>query len=246
MPSPSRARSTMEMDGGFERLTSHRPAVFFFRITEDQLQFTPDMKKLFALTMLISLAMICSCQKQDSAAEQQLAQRKTELDAREDALDERMNALDEKVKALDEKVKALAENEKSMANTGRSSTGVQNETPDPAQEQAEIERIQQFSAEMRAKMADPSRLNSARAEKERRTQEGLPQRQQALEALQNQNQRKSKISSGAVFPAPASNSLTPSSALDAASPTSSPPLEANSPTASPAAEATLPTSSPTP
>jgi hypothetical protein len=38
--------------------------------------------------MLISLAMVCCCQKQDAAAEQQLAQRKAELDAREKALDE--------------------------------------------------------------------------------------------------------------------------------------------------------------
>ena len=63
------------------------------------------MKKIFILSMIISFAMICSCQKQDSAAEQELAQRKTELDARETALNERINALDEKVKALDERVK---------------------------------------------------------------------------------------------------------------------------------------------
>src|SRR2546428_1807582 len=57
------------------------------------------MRKLFTLTMLISFAMICSCQKQDSAAERQLAQRKTELDARENALDEREKALAEREKA---------------------------------------------------------------------------------------------------------------------------------------------------
>src|SRR4029077_6274785 len=136
-----------------------------------------DMKKIFILPAVISLAMICSCQKQDSAAEQELAQRKTELDARENALDERMNALDEKVKALDQKVKMLAENQKAMANAGRSLGGVQDEPPDPAQEQAERERIQQLSADMRARMADPSRLNSAKAEKERLAQERHAQRQ---------------------------------------------------------------------
>jgi len=63
-----------------------------------------DMKKMFLLSMIISFAMICSCQKQDSAAEQQqLAQRKTEVDTRETALIERLNALDEKVNALDKK-----------------------------------------------------------------------------------------------------------------------------------------------
>src|SRR6267142_5105622 len=58
------------------------------------------MKKLFVLSMLIPLAMVCSCQKQDAAAEQQLAQRKVELDAREKALDEREKALSEREKAI--------------------------------------------------------------------------------------------------------------------------------------------------
>ena len=76
------------------------------------------MKKLFILSILLPLAMFCSCQKQDSAADEQLAQQKVELDAREDALDERMNALDEKVKALDQKVKALAEDVRLGPSTG--------------------------------------------------------------------------------------------------------------------------------
>jgi hypothetical protein len=41
------------------------------------------MKKTLVLALLIPFALVCSCQKQDSTAEQQLAQRKTELDARE-------------------------------------------------------------------------------------------------------------------------------------------------------------------
>ena len=95
------------------------------------------MKKFWILSVIISFALICSCQKQDSAAEQELAQRKTELDARENRLDERMNELGEKVKALDERVKVLAENQNAMANAGTSLNGVQGETSDPAQEQAE-------------------------------------------------------------------------------------------------------------
>jgi hypothetical protein len=63
------------------------------------------MKNFWILSAIISFVLICSCQKQDSAAEQELAQRKTELDARENRLDERMNELGEKVKALDERVK---------------------------------------------------------------------------------------------------------------------------------------------
>jgi len=58
------------------------------------------MKKLLALSMLIPLAMVCSCQKQDTTAEQQLAQRRIELDTREKALDEREKALAEKEKAI--------------------------------------------------------------------------------------------------------------------------------------------------
>jgi len=58
------------------------------------------MKKTFALSLLIPFALVCSCQKQDSTAEQQLAQRRTELDAREKALDEREKALAEREKLV--------------------------------------------------------------------------------------------------------------------------------------------------
>jgi len=54
------------------------------------------MKKTLALSLLIPFALVCSCEKQDSTAEQQLAQRKTELDAREKVLDEREKALAER------------------------------------------------------------------------------------------------------------------------------------------------------
>jgi len=47
------------------------------------------MKKIFALFLLIPFALVWSCEKQESIAEQKLAQRKTELDAREKALAER-------------------------------------------------------------------------------------------------------------------------------------------------------------
>jgi vacuolar-type H+-ATPase subunit I/STV1 len=186
------------------------------------------MKKFAILSVIIPVAMICSCQKQDSTAEE-AAQRKMELDARENAFDERMSALDEKVKALDERVKLLAENQKAMANAGTRADGVQAEPPDPAQDQAEIERIQQLAAEMRARMADPSRVNAARAEKERRTQERLGQRQQIFEQSQDQKHN-SKMSGGAVFPAPAA----PSATVQTTAPTPSPATEAASPTPSPA------------
>src|SRR5580765_5160819 len=66
------------------------------------------MKKALALSLLIPFALVCSCQKQDSTAEQQLTQRKAELDAREPALDEREKALAEREKSLAEREKLVA------------------------------------------------------------------------------------------------------------------------------------------
>jgi len=188
-----------------------------------KITFGADMKKMSVLSMLISFAMICSCQKQDSAAEQQLAQRKTEPEARETALIERLNALDEKVNALDKKVKALFEKEQATLNagtTGTTATGVQGQTPDPAQVTAERDRaIQQF----RALLPNPSRVRAGDPAK----QERPAARQLAPEDLQRQWQQnldKAKMSGKAVFP----------------------PAEAGSPTPSPAGEATSPIPSPTP
>jgi hypothetical protein len=166
---------------------------------EDQLQFTPDMKKIFALTMLVSFAMICSCQKQDSAAQQQLAQRKVELDAREEALADRKSALDERQKALDERQKALDEREKSLAekqkgtmNARPNPTDVQGQTPDPAQLQAERDRIiQQLSA---MSPPDTSQLEKAGIKREIRAQT-----QPGLEELK---EKKRKLGAMGTSPAP--------------------------------------------
>jgi hypothetical protein len=187
-------------------------------ITENQLQFTSDMKKIFIVSMLIAFAMICACQKQNSAAEQQLAQRKTELDTREAALDERE-------KALVERERALAQREKAAANIRTIPPGVQGQTPDASQAQAERDRrIQQLPPEMRA-LIDPSQVNSAKVEKDRMTRERLAQRQLGPEDLQRQWQRnldKAKMSGKAVFPAAEATSPTPSPAVEATSPTPSP------------------------
>ena len=156
--------------------------------------------------MLISFAMICSCQKQDSAAEQQPAQRKTEVDTRETALIERLDALDEKVNALDKKVKALAEKEQTTLNAGTTATGVQGQTPDPAQVIAERDRaIQQF----RALLPNPSRVRAGDPAKQ-----GRPAaRQLGPEDLQRQWQQnldKAKMSGKAVSPAVEATSPIPS------------------------------------
>jgi hypothetical protein len=96
------------------------------------------MKRLFTLSMLISFAMICSCQKQDSAAERQIAQRKAELDAREKALDEREKALDER--------------EKATTNIRRIPADVQRRIPDPAQVQAQRDKRRQQMLEQLQRM----------------------------------------------------------------------------------------------
>lgn len=185
------------------------------------------MKKILILSIIISFAMICSCQKQDSAAEQQLAQRKVELDAREDALIERLNALDEKVNALDKRLNALAENEKSRANvqTIPPDAQSQNVIRDEAQAKAERDRlIQQF----RAQISHPS--NGTAGDPGKQERPAPPQLgPEDLQRQWRQNLDKAKMSGKAVFPAPAAPSATaettgpiPSPATEAASPNPSP------------------------
>jgi hypothetical protein len=152
------------------------------------------MKKLFTLTMLISLAMICSCQKRDLAAEQQLAQRKAELDARE--------------KALDEREKALAERERATTNIRPLPAMVPRRTPDAAQVKAERDRrIQQLPPDAQRLLPDPAQVQALRDKR----------RQQMLEKLQRMN-------AGAPRPPAATftNPSAASPAVEATSPSPSP------------------------
>jgi hypothetical protein len=199
----------------------------------NQITFVADMKKMFVLSMLICFAMICSCQKQDSAAEQQLAQRKVELDVRETALIERLNALDEKVNALDKRLNALAENEKSKANVQTIPPDAQSQdvVRDPAEAKAERDRrIQEFRDEIRARIPHLSKATAGDPAKQARP----APRQLGPEDLQRQWEsklNKAKMSGEAVSPATAAP--TTSSAADATSATASPAVEATSPTSSP-------------
>src|SRR5207344_2682530 len=113
------------------------------------------MKKTLALSLLIPFALVCSCEKQDSAAEQQLAQRKTELDARE--------------KALDEREKTLAEREKIVVRPRVAP--VPRTAPEPRQ---------RVAPDLQGLMADP---NQARTEREQRMQERLAERQRRMEEI---------------------------------------------------------------
>jgi hypothetical protein len=140
------------------------------------------MKGMCVLWTFICFGMICACQKHDSAAEAQLAQRKAELDAREKALDERENA--------------LAEKEKVIARFRANPSDLQSPRPAVDPEQAKVEgerKILQLPPELQALIRDRSLLDTrtaekstptvdpeqAKAERERRIQQ-LPPELQAL------------------------------------------------------------------
>jgi hypothetical protein len=142
------------------------------------------MKRIFVLSTFVCFATICACQKRDSAAETQLAQRKAELDTRE--------------KALKEREAALGQREEARADSRVIQPGQQ--ARNPADVKAEREkRLQQLPPELRALIPNPGQVNSrnltkqreatrqnqtsdpeqAKAEQERRIQQ-LPPELQAL------------------------------------------------------------------
>ena len=127
------------------------------------------MKGLVVLSVLVSFAMICGCQKQNPAADAQLAQRKAELDARD--------------KALDEREKALAEKEKMIARFRAIPSDLQARKPavDPEQAKAERERrIQQLPPELQALIRDRSLLDP-RTEKAATTEDRAGELKRRLE-----------------------------------------------------------------
>jgi hypothetical protein len=111
------------------------------------------MKKLFVAPALIILMAVSSCQKQDSTAEQELAERKAQLDAREKGLDTREKTLDARDR---------------VTTDTRATTGLQAVPPDA---QAELKRLIPDAAHVKA-------------ERQRRLQERMAQRQRKLEEIQ--------------------------------------------------------------
>ena len=142
------------------RLTSKTSPVCSSTTKQDLLH--RDMKKTFVLSLLIPFALVCSCQKQDLTAEQQLAQRKTELDARE--------------KALEEREKALTEQKQLVAKPRIA--------PVPRIAPAEPQRS--VPPELKGLLADPSQM---RTEREQRMQERLAERQRKVEEVQSRRVR---------------------------------------------------------
>jgi hypothetical protein len=164
------------------------------------------MKKICLLSMLTSVAMMFACQKKDSAAQQQLTQPTTDLSVREDALAEKLNSLEKKVNLLDQRVKELTEKENAAANIRTSSTNVQSRPFDPAQVQAERDRLIQQLATM---IPHPSQAAAGDPAKQERS----APRQLGPEDLQRQWQSKlnnPKMSGEAVFPAAEAASPIPS------------------------------------
>ena len=184
------------------------------------------MKKLFIPSMLVAFAMICSCQKHDSAAEQQVTQRKTDLDAREQGLVEREQALNERQQVLDGREKALAEKERATANARTIAPSVQGQISDPAQVNAERDRrIEQLPPEVRALVPDPSQVNSIKLEKKAEaTRTGL--QGQSSDAAQLKAEQQKRIEQlppevRALIPDPAQmNSMRRGSVSPIPSPTS--------------------------
>jgi hypothetical protein len=169
-----------------------------------------DMKKIFVLSALVALAVICACQKQSSSAEQQLAQRKAELDEREIALNQRENELAERESAVTEREKNLAERERAITDARTRPASVQGQTPVSAPVQGDTDpRLQQLPPETRALIPDRSieRVQKLRAKEER---ERLVPTQPSLGQPQSQMQQpmdKAAIMSGAAA-VPASPSPT--------------------------------------
>jgi chromosome segregation ATPase len=174
------------------------------------------MKRIFTLSVLIPLGMICSCQKQDSAVERQLSQRKAELDAREQAFAERVNELEERMNELDKRVSAMAEREITNPEATASAPQSQAVIPDPAQVQAQVDSgIQQIPADAQPVISDPMQQDPEKAEKDRiREQLGLHQR-----GLDKESNRRRKFEQTQRWMA---SQAAGSPVLDATSPTPSP------------------------
>ncbi len=191
-------------------LTSRGSLGLFVRISGIR-NTTCDMKKLFVLSILVPLAMVCSCQKQDAAAEQQLTQRKADLDAREKALDDRAKALGEREKAI-----ARASTLRNLQS--RAPTSDTSSNPQP-------------SASIPAGLY-PSDSSQLKASRERKMDEIRALRQRRLEAIQKMRTLGARANPGTTKPVDSGASAGTSGSADT-SPSATPGEEATSPSPSP-------------
>jgi hypothetical protein len=183
-------------------LTSSRPLGLFVRINGKPENTTSDMKKLFVLSMLIPLAMVCSCQKQSAAADQQLAQRKAELDTREKALDEREKALAVREKAVARAAMLPADPQLRALKKDASSNVPPSATIPPG-----------------LALPENSQLKASR---EKRIEELRAIRQRRLEAIQRMRSMRAQPDSGAGAPADTGASGNNSGSADTSTEPTSP------------------------
>jgi hypothetical protein len=160
------------------------------------------MKKFFLLAMLIPLAMLCSCRKQDAAAEQRLAERKAELDTRE--------------KGLDEREKALAEREKGVARAAMLSADHQLRAL-----KKDTSSNLPPSATIPPGLAPPDN-SQLKASREKRMEDLRALRQRRMEALQKmRSSMKAQRDASAGAPVDTSGSANPTGSADSSTSASS-------------------------
>jgi len=167
------------------------------------------MKTIFVLLMLTAFAMVCSCHKEDSAAEEELAQRKLQLDAREEALAERKSVLDEGENALNKREKALQQREKSLAAKEEPAMNAQTDpanVQDPAEMKDETDSLTQ---ELRARVPDLSQAVTEKAEMDSELQgtQKMPELgelriQKQLDADELQRKKERIMDAAGISPAP--------------------------------------------
>jgi hypothetical protein len=121
-------------------------------------------KKALVLSLLIAFALLCSCQKIDSTAEQQFAQWKTKLAAWQKAMDESEKALAKREKLVAKpRVPSVPRIARRASADGflvsqRASLQI------PRQVRAEpVQRMQEHLAERQRKMEEIQRVRAARA-----------------------------------------------------------------------------------
>jgi hypothetical protein len=191
---------------------------------QNRYQFTTDMKNILVLSMLVSSMMICSCQRQESAVQQQLDQRKVELDAREEALAERKTVLDGREKALDERQNALDQREKALAQKERAAGNARTNPTDVQGQTVNAER-DSITQQLSASAPDRSQVEAQKAQKENERQQPS---QRELEEFKAERERVRQLkltgafmAGGSANPAASTTSSTPPPAEEATSPSPS-------------------------
>jgi len=154
---------------------------------------TFDMKKFFVLSMLIFFALIGSCQKQTSTAEQQqLAQRQAELDAREKALNEQERALEQRERLLARRRLPPAQPQGSVADANQAKEKALGENENATTPRATV------PPEFQGLIADPGRGD----ETEQIIQQRLAQRQRKMEELRARRMEHAVVRPGEETPSP--------------------------------------------